>query len=480
MIPFPYVNAKSKPLMSFYGSQQQDQIARKLAKEAKPSTSARLSKFFIDTSRNTVLNHPFYGKINHLGQPVVTLTEGIFGNLPSPDRPVVCLDYVANAFGESKSIFDNLMSLDPRVAGGCSARDFNSAAGFIKGISENKMRVYRGWQSAGKLHNDHLINEVLPVFLSSYAFPAQAEIESIADFMNLMIDFIRDVGRDCLITFTSFVLSPKNPIYTTGLAFDIMQADANDQQARIEMMNSDGYQNLLTTMNKGGFRSAFRTPWTMVADLSSNAMKKRMKEVGIETPEEMFEEYYIQTYILDQKRLTDFILQAYYTFLSKVSRISKNKYCADGSLDYVSTKVRGDFGKSGKELKQQIDDRLLLQVYLEARVKEAPAQINSTFLNRILNFAHAASKKRGLTEGFKVSNKEMLNLDRRFLSLKKSDFPSYLTSPDSFDNMDEEKRFETGTGGSGIAPGARGYQTGAGGSGIAPGGGSTGGSSGGY
>ena len=93
MIPFPYVKGKSKPLMSYYGSRQQNKIVYNLLKNA-GGGQGPLSKFFIDTSSGTPLNHPFYGKINHLGQPVVTLTEGIFGNLPSPDRPVVCLDFM--------------------------------------------------------------------------------------------------------------------------------------------------------------------------------------------------------------------------------------------------------------------------------------------------------------------------------------------------------------------------------------------------
>ena len=419
-VSLPFVNGKSRPLVSYYGSLQQNAIAKKLASKV---SQGKISKNFMDLAED----NKFYGRVNHRGFPVIPLEEGIFENLPSKDRPLVCIDFVASNFQGGKRTFDDVMALDGAVDGVCSARDFNSAVGYIEGLSETKLQAYRGWDNPHRLHRQHVSQEIMPIFLQNYIFPFQGQIKSINDVIALLQEFCKEFSRDCLLTFTSFVLSPKMPIHSTGLAVDIMQADSNDMEKKLQMMNSTGYKSLVETMRKNGFKSNINTPWTMVADIKTKAMSSKMKEYGVESMQNMFDEYYIETYMLDHEKLVDFVIDAYYTLLNRFESIVMPKYCADGSFDRVITKPRRDSGKTGKELKQEIDERLLMRTFLEARSKESPREIRPEFLDRILSISAGKIKKKGIIEAYKVANREILNLDDRFLATKNASIPKYLT-----------------------------------------------------
>ena len=122
-----FVNSKSNALHSHEGMlQQRDTLYNILTKNFTETLPRNLGNF-IDTSGNSFLNHYLYGKVNHLGKPVVPLEEGVYDFLPSDDRPVMALDFVADGFNNFKVLFDNHMSLDPSVSSFCSARSLSNA-----------------------------------------------------------------------------------------------------------------------------------------------------------------------------------------------------------------------------------------------------------------------------------------------------------------------------------------------------------------
>lgn len=481
----PFVNSKSRPLLSFEGTKQQDRIASAIITQEGQRLGPALAKLFIDLGDNSKLNHPFYGKVNHLGVPVVPLESGIFGNLPSDDRPVVALDFVSDAFDGYKVIFDNYMAIDSSVAKFCSARNFNSSVGVVENLSESKMQAKKGWTNPAMLHRRHLDSEIRPALINGYVAPNQQDINSINDFMQQVLTFTKENSRDCLLTFTSFVLSTETPIHSTGLAVSIMQADDNDARARINMISDTGFENLISMYNKTGFRCDSNSPWTMVADLTSRTITKRMQEKGVDTPEQMFREYYIETYILDNTKLTDFIVDCYMEFVDNSKFSKKTTYCADGSVDRVTHIPREDVGKSGSEIKSEMSMSLLLRIYLEARNLELPQPRSEAVILRIHSLAMAKLSSKDINTAFKVANREMTNLDERFLELKLQEPPTYLTPSESSVKVDVEN-YETSIGSSGPSQGNTQSQTAAGSSGIAggapstPGGGSAGGGGGGY
>ena len=68
-----------------------------------------------------------------------------------------------------------------------------------------------------------------------------------------------------------------------------------------------------------------------------------------------------------------------------------------------------------------------MRTFLEARSKESPREIRPEFLDRILNISASKIKKKGIVEAYKVANREILNLDDRFLATKNASIPKYLT-----------------------------------------------------
>lgn len=472
---FTFVNSKSNALHSHEGMKQQLGTLYNILSNGFTEPEYKLNGKFINTSSASKLNHHFYGKLNHLGKPVVPLEEGVYDFLPSDDRPVMALDFVADGFKNFKVLFDNHMALDSSVASFCSARNFSEVNGYVTGVSEQKMQVKRGWRNALKLHKDHLDGEVRKVFLERFVYPNQDKVESINDFMELFLDFVRTYSSECLVTFTSFYLSRKTPIHSTGLAIDIMQADSNDMRTVINMVSDSGFDSLVDIYKKSGFRCSIHCPWTLVADLNSLPLRKHMRARGVETQEQMFEEYFISTHNIDELHLRQFILDCYMKFIGEFKYIAKTSYCADGTVKMVTSKRRSDIGTSGKDLQAQMDPSLQLRIYIEARSEEQRIPNNQATLDRVYGLSMSRNlqgPRNAILKRFEFANDMMLNLDTRFLDLKRESVPNYLIPASTSDNIEEEKTIEE------IATSTQ-FQTGVGGSGIAPGGGSTGGSTGG-
>ena len=216
------------------------------------------------------------------------------------------------------------------------------------------------------------------------------------------------------------------PIHSTGLAIDIMQEDPNDMKSKIRLMDSSGYGSLVDIFSRNGFKFNLESPWTVIADLTSKAMKNRMSESGFSGPKQAFNECYTETHILDYKKMLDFILELYYDLLNVFENVRVEKFCPDGSFDKVVTKARYDVGRTGKEFVAELDKQKFLKLYVEARSKEVPREPSDPVKKKILDLSTLAMKKKGHIHAFRTANREFVNLDTRFLEAKKATLPKYL------------------------------------------------------
>jgi len=137
--------------------------------------------------------------------------------------------------------------------------------------------VVKGWLSVRNLYHDH-IQEIYKVFTEEFLKNKHSNILNFDHFITEFIEFMKIIGPQFPITFSSFILSKKVPMRINGLTVEIINSDYDD--------DTNKFGNFLLDTKFEFFRHAAKMhgllidkniPWRLTADLSHPKMVRRAK-----------------------------------------------------------------------------------------------------------------------------------------------------------------------------------------------------------
>lgn len=332
-----------------------------------------------------------YGKLDLDGRAVYPSEENLITlNSESSSQPVFIVNFVGDAFTD--------------------LRAYMRRAAFRKKVDINNSPMFdldpvAGWRSFKKDYHDYL-NEIYLLFFNKYIRQNKIneKINNFDDFVEAFLPFVRSyiTQFNMPFTFSGFIKHQMCSPMIGGLMIDISSADCNnDLIKRKEFLQNADFEFYRNTVKKFGFVVDKNIPWRLVADLSSNPMKKYMDEYGLKY-KQVFPEYYYRAINYDVGFFKDYMVGFYNSLVTSIPYVNQTEYCA------AKIKTISRLSKRLPILKEDLDKNYSLDYWLNKYILFRTYETKSKLEENDLKLAE--KKLRRMVRKFDIS-KIMLYID---------------------------------------------------------------------
>ena len=257
-----------------------------------------------------------YGKLDLQGRAIHPSEEN-FITLSSEKatQPIFIMNFVGRAFLEFKG-YMRRAALRKRA---------NSTSPIFE------LSAVAGWESYKQEYHNHL-NQIYLLFFNRYIRrnKINEKIENFDDFVEAFLPFMRNFTSQfgMPFTFSGFIKSQLCSPMISGLMIDIYTADCNDDVIkRTKFLQDPDFEFFRNSAKKFGFVVDKNIPWRLVADLSSNGMKKHMDNLGLGY-RDVFPEYYHRSINDDVAFLKEYMRGFYNSLVESIPYVNQTQYCA--------------------------------------------------------------------------------------------------------------------------------------------------------
>jgi hypothetical protein len=323
---------------------------------------------------------PNYGRVDLLGNAVYP-SEKYLTPIPS-EGSLYALNFVADAFKDFREYYLKMVT-----AGGI--KQGQGALSIVKPI--------RGWESMHTLYGkniDNIYGELVSLYFEKTGTSGEQSDrrpEDFEQFTGLLNDLLYTKGHEIGLTRSSFVLSKRNPIATTGLAIEITPDLGADRKKAF--FGNRNFKFYMDSLKKFGFMVDVDYPGRIIADIGSPEIQYYMSRYGL-TVDNLFETVYYKASDFDYYLLKVYISQYY------------NTYVAQYPSKTITTPTK--CGKPTKRviLREQISaddysDDYWLSIYVNTRNFELSQPLDEHKLKKVIKNAKDLRKNLDISEAIR-------------------------------------------------------------------------------
>ena len=321
-----------------------------------------------------------YGRVDLSGNAVYP-SEKFLAPIPS-EGSLYALNFVADAFKDFRAYYLKMVT-----AGGI--RQGQGALSIVQPI--------RGWESMHTLYGKN-IDRIYSALVRNYfektgtnEEQSDRRPEDFEQFVGLLNELLHTRGGEIRLTRSSFVLSRRNGIATTGLAIEITPNLGTDSTKKF--FGNPNFKFYMNALKQFGFMVDVDYPGRIIADIGSPEMQHYMAQYGI-TVDNLFEKMYYKASDYDYYLLKVYISQFY------------NTYVASYPSKTITTPTK--CGKPTKRviLREQISaddysDDYWLSIYVNTRNFELSRPLDEHKLKKVIKNAKDLRKNLDISEAIR-------------------------------------------------------------------------------
>ena len=321
-----------------------------------------------------------YGRVDLSGNAVYP-SEKFLAPIPS-EGSLYALNFVADAFKDFRAYYLKMVTV-----GGI--RQGQGALSIVQPI--------RGWESMHTLYGKN-IDRIYSALVRNYfektgtnEEQSDRRPEDFEQFVGLLNELFHTRGGEIRLTRSSFVLSRRNPVASTGLAIEIAPNLGTDSTKKF--FGNPNFKFYMNALKEFGFMVDVDNPGRIIADIGSPEMQHYMAQYGI-TVDNLFEKMYYKASDFDYYLLKVYISQFY------------NTYVAQYPSKTVTTPTK--CGKPTKRviLREQISaddysDDYWLSIYVNTRNFELSQPLNEHELKKVIKNAKDLRKNLDISEAIR-------------------------------------------------------------------------------
>ena len=279
-----------------------------------------------------VANKTFYGRIDTNNRSIYPSEK--FLKMINTKETVLLLNFVADAANDMMEKISRMVQVG-------KIRSTSAYAQF-----EPKT----GWTSLTATHHESM-KEVFRIFISKYATSKQY-FTKIIDFDSYITHFTNflDLFLPAYpLTRSNMQLAKNIDPGISGLVFQIdSDSHDNDEIKYKKYILDSNFEDIAIIANGFGFMIDKNAPWRFIADLESPQMQQRMKDLGFDTLQEMFSEFYYDTHLYEINAIRDYFLSFYDSYVESYPYYSKTNVCGAGAktiLHYRQKRIKNSITK---------------------------------------------------------------------------------------------------------------------------------------
>ena len=335
-----------------------------------------------------------YGRVNRLFVPItIPQTRNKLKAFPSKSRTtqnLKALNFVVDAFKDLQQQFDKC-----RMLGKIDASDPYLSS----------LKVYKAYVDPRRRYQKY-ISKLNNVLISD----PNIDSKNLKDFNMLadnMTKVMKNAGGVNPITYPAFIKSRKTPINISGLAIEIANLDASNDNDKIDLfVNSKNWQFYLNTCKTYGFMVDKNVPWRLVADIGSQPMLEYAKKYNLNDTNQILINCYETAAYSYYNSFTQNMLDLYYTM--KPRSINKLIEC-NGKTKVKRIKPK-EYKNTERLLKSYGQENFLV-LYCKLRFSEEESKYTEQEMNFLINEVIQISNIRSESMAIKRFEK---NLNKTF------------------------------------------------------------------
>ncbi len=331
-----------------------------------------------------------YGRVGRSFQPIV-LKKGALKSLKNPLRresPMRAVNFVADIFNEmsrqfeKKATMSQIATNDPYLS---------------------KLAVYKAHISPQKLYQDHrqrYIDQIARLFKSK-----QMRFSNFEEFLELLIPILKTSCQTARFTYPGFIKSRDCSIMSTGLAIEIADLKYEDDDEKVrKFIKSKNWDFYINTCNSYGFMVDLNTPWRIVADLESDAMKEIALRYGYHGVDSLFRRAYANPNFIDLKNFATTLLALYNS--CKVYSYDKFEDCGNGKTHVKKVYPRE---YTVNEMIRDTGAMRILRLYTYLRLFEEKPELTDAAMDEIVGEVISLTNTQGLPIALTVYLEAIIN-----------------------------------------------------------------------
>tara|TARA_R110001583_G_C5601283_1_gene404532 strand:- start:122 stop:1354 length:1233 start_codon:yes stop_codon:yes gene_type:complete len=309
-----------------------------------------------------------YGRVNRLFVPItIPQTRNKLKTIPSKSRTTQnfkALNFVVDAFRDLQQQFDKC-----RLTGRIDASDSYLSS----------LKVHKAYVDPRQRYQKYLskLNNVL-------VSDPDIDSKNLKDFNMLadnMTKVMKNAGRINPITYPAFIKSRKTPINISGLAIEIADLDASNDNEKINLfVNSKNWNFYLNACKTYGFMVDKNVPWRLVADIGSQPMLEYAKKYNLNDTNKILINCYETAAFNYYNSFTQNMLDLYYTIKPR----SINKLIECNGKTKVK-RIKPKEYKNTERLQESYGKESFLVLYCKLRFSEEESQYTEQEMNSLIN-----------------------------------------------------------------------------------------------
>ena len=215
--------------------------------------------------------------------------------------------------------------------------------------------------------------------------------EDFEQFVALLNDLLYTKGDEIRLTRSSFVLSKRNPIASTGLAIEITPNLGDDKKKAF--FGNRNFKFYMNALKKFGFMVDVDYPGRIIADIGSPEMQGYMARYGL-TVDNLFEKVYYKASDYDYYLLKVYISQFYNSYSSQYpsKTITTPTKCGNPTKRVI---VREQISQD------DYSDNYWLSIYVNTRNFELSRPLNEHELKKVIKNAKDLRKNLDISEAIR-------------------------------------------------------------------------------
>jgi len=355
-------------------SRQNEEIEYLLERNIENVASTRgLYRFYglVDTAFNTV---------NVAGSYQDGVDRGYLSLINSETNPIFVTKFVHDAF-EAMTTYYNIAKNNNII---------NATPATLVNLN-----IRKGYQSIKNTHESYMQTyfEAFNSFMISRGL-----IEKMTNFKSFMVhfeDFLHQTAQEAPLTRTGFTRSLYSNVLNGGLAIELENISKSNESSKVqdfyENPNFDSFSKIAIHF---GFVIDRDVPWRLIANVSSPRMKLFMEQYKL-SRDNLFEEQYVRTSLLDMSLLIKHATTFYNTYVSRQPRSINPEIVFDEKCNKTRVKIRTSERGSidGINAINQYGAKNWIKLYFKLRLAEEKISMTEAKTNSLLKSVFARSKK---------------------------------------------------------------------------------------
>ena len=311
-----------------------------------------------------------YGRIDQELGSVIPRPEFMvsLANTSNPENGVQLLDFVADMYSDLASNFEKA----------CRIQLLNNNDPFL-----SKINAYRSYEEP-ELDYSLYISDVMEEYNQEFIIKGNRENEvfNLDQYVENLIKYAMASGPETPLTFTGFLSSTQTSLFTSGIAVSISNLPfSEDAQKDDFFIQNEAFQYYLNLAKNIGFSVAKNSPWVLVADLASPAIKPYLQKYGITSVTNIFQTRYTQTHLNDIDKLIRSIITSYRQFVNQKPFYKQIKSCGPNTQSEIIYRKQIN---NNSILELTNNSIIIINLYCIIRKIEERLPLNKLDLNKLI------------------------------------------------------------------------------------------------